>query len=382
VQGVASGPFATKWLQLSLLIATAELAGEDVMGRSARVVLAAVLAAATLGPAAKAQFGPPQGAQVLGELVVRGPGGPPWWQVSSEASTVYILAEPGLMPKEFQFDRRLLERRLTGADALIIGPKVKLGADALFMLPKLLALQKQIGRNKGLELEPSLPPELRRRFVAARERIGQPPERYGGLPSGLAGMALAGDTYATWERQTKNADPPQALEALVIPAAKGRTSLRSAGALGAKDFRQFFDEVRRPDQACLASILDQLDKGPSARLGTPPRPEALRAWADGDVRPVLEAAKAQRSGIMMVFGTKPDAPRLALDTRTCQDQMPFFAQAGAKWLDLQTEAIVKALKRKGHSVAIVGAVPLLVQDGVLDRLRRQGYTVRLPNAPG
>jgi hypothetical protein len=44
----------------------------------------------------------------------------------------------------------------------------------------------------------------------------------------------------------------------------------------------------------------------------------------------------------------------------------------------EAAAIAAALKRPGHAIALVPLRPLLAQNGVLERLRAQGFTVKTP----
>ena len=43
-----------------------------------------------------------------------------------------------------------------------------------------------------------------------------------------------------------------------------------------------------------------------------------------------------------------------------------------------TKAIAGALKQPGHAIVLVQLRPLLAQNGVLDRLHAQGFTVKTP----
>ena len=54
----------------------------------------ATCAVLALSAPAHAQLGTPidERSTVLSELVVKGPGGPPWWKVSDGDSTVFVLA--------------------------------------------------------------------------------------------------------------------------------------------------------------------------------------------------------------------------------------------------------------------------------------------------
>lgn len=49
-------------------------------------------------------------------------------------------------------------------------------------------------------------------------------------------------------------------------------------------------------------------------------------------------------------------------------------------MDASTAAIERALHGKGTSVALVHLKPLLATNGVLDRLRHEGYEVQSPDS--
>ncbi|HEV7386019.1 MAG TPA: hypothetical protein VGN89_14150, partial [Phenylobacterium sp.] len=91
-------------------------------------LLALVLAAALAAPAwaqvpltpAAPVAGDPDGVLVE-ELVVTGRlPGPAWWTVSDGDSTVYVLGAPSLAPKRMAWDRAIFERRLDGANEVIL----------------------------------------------------------------------------------------------------------------------------------------------------------------------------------------------------------------------------------------------------------------------
>ena len=133
-------------------------------------------------------------ASVVEELVVVARDrGPAWWRVSDEDTTVYILALPDTqLPKDLAWDTVGLERRLRGSNALIGGGrsyKLNLSFKTLGML---LSLRRAM-RTKGT-MEDDLPPELRGRFVAAREGLGKDARHYAGWGPMVAGFILVGDS--------------------------------------------------------------------------------------------------------------------------------------------------------------------------------------------
>src|SRR5258706_15510986 len=60
-------------------------------------------------------------AVLVEELVVVGRlPGPAWWSVSDADTTVYVLGSPTLAPKRMAWDRAIFEKRLAGANQVIV----------------------------------------------------------------------------------------------------------------------------------------------------------------------------------------------------------------------------------------------------------------------
>lgn len=362
------------------------------MRKTAKGLASGLLAAALAGAPAAAQFGPPTmdaDATVVEELVVRAFGGPPWWKVADADTTVYILASPGPLPKDLTFDQKMLDRRLTGANQVILPPEVDFGPMILTAIPGALAFAGELENKKGkTTLEASLPPATRARFVAAREKIGRPAARYGALKAGAAGMVLMGD-YMQFERQGQpeaDAAPrnERSLESIVKTAARAKR-VRAAPATnlsGGSLLAQGVGDLRRlPLTPCLTFALDAIDKG-LAKPRPPRAPDysAVRAWAEGDVRPLIEAQRrGPQEGVSAII-QRPGQEGLDLQaTGPCAQAIPTVSQIPEKWLAAETSAIAGALRRKGHAVAVIEVSSLLMKNGVLDRLRRQGFTVTPPS---
>ena len=129
-------------------------------------------------------------ATVVEELVVtaRLPG-PAWWRVSDADTTVYVLGIPSVAPKHQQWDRLIFDRRLAGANGVILpfnGLRVKLtGAPG--------AMVSYLRLRSGHPFEQGLDGPARARFVAARDKLGQPAERYKTSNPLAAGLMLISD---------------------------------------------------------------------------------------------------------------------------------------------------------------------------------------------
>lgn len=275
-------------------------------------------------------------------VVVARDKGPAWWTVSNGVSTVYVLGAPSLAPKRTNWDTTTLDRRLKGASQVILPfqeVKVKFASSlgAAFNLVRLRASRP---------FEDTLDPETRARFIAAREKIGEPASRYKTNNALAAGLLLAGD-YRDHSNLT-NADTAKVVKVYAkqsnVPVVQ--KSYDVGALMGAV--------IRTPKpaaRACLDAVLEQVEAGPGVTI------TAAHAWAEGDTPGALENERTYERCVNMVPGAQ------AFDTRTKADQVA---------------AIEKALKTPGHAIAVVHLRPLLALGGVLDQLRAKGYQVKTP----
>ena len=331
---------------IGLLTLGGALALAPLAGASAQVMLQPVppaqpAPAAGQPPAADLPVDPD--ATLVEELVVVARDkGPAWWSVSNGTSTVYVMGAPSLAPKRTPWDTTTLDRRLQGANVVILPfqtVKVKfagaLGAGINFLRLK-----------SSTPFEDTLDPQTRARFVAAREKIGQPADRYKTKNALAAGLLLAGD-YRDKSGLT-NADTAKVVK---VYAERDKVPVKQhsydvAPLLGAV--------LRTPPaagRACLDAVLEQVEAGPAVTI------QAAHAWAAGDTPGALENERTYERCVNMVPGAQ------AFDAKTKADQVA---------------AIEKALQKPGHAIAVVHLRPLLAQGGVLDQLRAKGYEVKTP----
>lgn len=368
--------------------------GAHAMRKTSTLILTGLLAASLIAAPAAAQFGPPAmdaETTVVEELVVRAIGGPAWWKVADADTTVYILASPGPLPKDLSFDQTTLQRRLTGANQVILPPEVDFGPMVLTAIPGALAFSRELENKAGkTTMEASLSPDVRARFVAAREKIGKPATRYGALKPGAAGMALVGD-YLEYERKgqpddddEENSRNEKSLESIVKAAARSKRvrTAPAANLSGGSLLAQGLGDMRRlPLTPCLTFALDAIERGltrPQPRRA--PDYSAARAWAEGDVRPLIEAQRrGPQDGISAIIARPGEESVAFRASGACARSIPTVQGIGEKWIAAETTAVAGALRRKGHAVAVIEVSSLLMKDGVLDRLRRQGFTVTPPS---
>lgn len=301
--------------------------------------------------AARAQT--PQGAplpdpeaSVVEELVVVARDrGPAWWRVSDDDTTVYILALPDTqLPADLAWDTVGLERRLRGANALIGGGrsyKLNLSFKNIGML---LSLRRAM-RTKGT-MEDDLPPELRTRFVAAREGLGKDARHYAGWGPMVAGFILVGDSRAGAKWHDAEGDVRKMARKLRV---KEREGVKRDAAPVLQEFKAgLTSEVQT---ACLAAALDDVEAGRDVAA------EAARGWARGDVGAALKAPRGFEKCFLVVAGGP---------------------QVWTQGVDDAATAIAAELERPGKAVAMVRLRQLIARGGVIERLEAMGLEVEGP----
>jgi uncharacterized protein YbaP (TraB family) len=312
-------------------------------------VPAAPLAQVALQPAAPAAGagGPkpdpndPDSVIVQELVVVARDRGPAWWTVSNGTSTVYVLGAPTLAPKRLPWDTTTLERRLQGANSLILPYRVKMHfARSIGTAWNFMRLRS------GGPFEDSADGAVRTRFAEAREKIGQPASRYKTKNALAAGLVLAGDYRTHWNLTSNDTAKVAKVYAERAKAPIVQPEYDTGPILGAV--------IHAPAEAgrtCLDAVLDQVEAGPGVTLA------AAKAWAQGDTPDALGADRTYERCFYMAPGAR------AFEARTKADTVA---------------TIEKALQKPGHAVAVVWLPPLLSQGGVLDQLRTKGYQVRTP----
>lgn len=302
----------------------------------------AVVAAALVGGAASAQIIEDPEAVILEELVVRAKEpGPAWWRVSDADSTVYIIGVlEGPMPADIGWDRSVLEKRLKGAHSFLGGASMHAG---LRDAPALIKLRSQL--KSKTPLEETLDPQLRQRFVAARERAGKPARRYASWRPVVAGQLLLSDLN---EKEGWRRVEPE----IRAMAAKRRLKATSSARYEAMPFLRaaFASLTPSVERECMESALDDIEAPGRAR-------RAAVGWATGDVETALTAPRSFDRCVLILAGGAD------LWRRASEDQ---------------AADIAKALDRPGKAVAAVNLRRLLADDGVIARLRARGLKVSGP----
>ena len=308
-----------------------------------RTALVMALAALVAGAAAAAPTGleDPE-ATVVQELVVRATTpGPAWWTVEKGGSVVYVLGLPDEpVAKGLKWDQAALQRRLQGAGVLIIPVQPKAG---LGDIPALLKIMSRL--KSKTPMEAGLREPLRARFAAARERLGKPASRYAGWDPIAAGQILVNDFYERAGVTRKQ--PMGAVRGLAGRAhapVRPASSFRVVGLLDPA-IRNLRPEISR---TCLAEALDEVDAGAGVLNA------AGAAWAKGDLPGVLAGPHGFSTCLLLIQGGAA-----------------FWRQTIAQ----EVEAVEAALAKPGHAVAAFPIRSLVVEGGVLERLKARGYKV-------
>src|SRR6185437_4842021 len=102
--------------------------------------------------------------------------GPAVWHLTRGDSEVWILGTVGAMPDGLAWNKNYLAELLDGAHAILMPPRPSIGVfeGAWFLLTN----GSKFSLPRGQSLEPSLSPDLRARFVALREKLGEDEGRY------------------------------------------------------------------------------------------------------------------------------------------------------------------------------------------------------------
>ena len=306
--------------------------------KSAILTLAAglVLVAA---PVARTQTVPglPEdpGAAVVEELVVQAKEpGPAWWVVTDGDSTVYILGMPnGRIPPKPAWDRRWLDRRLKGANSLILADRWRISDRFNYR-----------SLRSDIPLETRLQEPLRSQFVAAREKLGQPAGRYAKWTPLFASMMLVGDSIP--EDWVSPADD------VIEAARKAKVPIVAAPSKNVSEMvsKVFSNTDPALETTCLSAAVRSVELA---------RPYTVaEGWARGDVAAALSGPRTFEGCILLLNGG------------------PQYWRAFA---DDQTRLIAEALKTPGHSVALVDISSMVAEEGVIRKLEARGLEVTGPD---
>jgi hypothetical protein len=237
----------------------------------------------------------------------------------------------------------VLEHRLDGAFAVIDQP---VGAPACPTFRPLLQMRKQLkGDGAWASRSPALAARVQRAWAAADPKD---PDGWRNWKPLVVALRLSGKVDRNAELQTM--EPDRTIRSL---ARKHKSKPRPAAVHSAMPMLKAVlrEHTESTGLTCLAETLDAVEAGAG------PRRAAAEAWAQGRVKAALTG------------------PRGA---ERCQLLLPGIPEAMRQSVDDETAALTDLLKTPGHAVAIYSMRGLVAENGVLDRLRAKGVTVRTP----
>lgn len=306
---------------------------------------AAALLALGAAPAAQAPVQDWSNVEVV--VVTPDHPGPALWHIVKGASEVWILPTVSPVPEDMIWDSHQVAAVLKGANALLLPPRASMGVfeGLWFWMTGMDVLEQP----DGVQLEATLPPPLRARFVATRTRIGRDADRYGEFLGGIAALRLESD-YWKFARLTPNG-PQKTVESL---ASRAGISAKATANYPAMDvIRDVPNMTAAAHLTCLTLALDDIDTQSAHAVA------AAQAWAKGDVA-----------------GIKAHYSETRLDD--CLNQNAAYRVLRETANRDMTNAILAALNKPGTTVAVMPMGFFLRKGGVLERLEASGLTVTGP----
>lgn len=312
--------------------------------------LAGFLAALTLTGATWAQEPPaeaidPEATLVEDLIVTASTPGPAWWKITDADSTVWILGAPTALPRDLAWDKRVVDRRLYEAQALLLPPDYD--ANLISLLIFLFTDARDLRAKEPLEQ--TLPPALFERFNAALVTLGQEAKDHHDMTPVVAAIRLSSLFQRPLNLQHR--EPERSVREI----ARGlRVPQRRVGDY---DFmpalRSLAGTSPQAQITCLEDVLRQVEAGRLAQTA------AARGWANGDLRAAVSAERG---------------------SDRCTAALPAMSTLTQRVMTDTASAIAKAMDTPGKTVAVVDLRPLLAKGGVIEQLRAQGFEITSPAA--
>ena len=309
-----------------------------------KIPMGLALGALAMGGVARAQVIDDPQANVVEALVVSAKlPGPAWWRVSDGDTTIYIMGVPSALPKGMAWDQSVLNRRLDGAFALLTPPVWQAG---LTDIPAMLRLRNSL-KDDGdwVTRSPALAARTQSVWAAVDRKNGDGWRKWKPL---FVALQLNGKANSQAKLETSQPD-----KTIAELARKRRVRTRRAATHKAMPMLKSLarEHGEAAGLACLSETLDAAEAGPA------PVRVAAQAWAQGQVKDALAG------------------PRSA---ERCELLLPGVADLKRQLVDDEVEALTDLLKTPGHAVAYFPLRALLAENGVLEKLRARGTTVRTP----
>jgi TraB/PrgY/gumN family len=310
-------------------------------------LLSAALLVSTAAPAL-AQSSPPvdDPNAVVEELVVtaRYPG-PAFWRVSDADSEVWIMAVPYYIPEKMVWDKTRTEQVLKGANGLILpsGVGVGLGEAVRFAIK----YRKQFTNEGNRTLDQVLPAQVIEHYQQLPKAYQTTDLKTSTLKPIFAGLSVVGRAKKTGRWTEPYSD-------MVTLAKKAKVKIRSGPMTSALPIATAIMTMPEAEQSqCFDGFIGSLDHGIKT-VGP-----VAAAWAEGRTAEFLR-------------GT----------TTTGADQCIYsigeVKSLREKAYQSEIKLIKAALDQPGKTLMITNVRPLVAQNGILARLKAEGFTVRTP----
>ena len=276
--------------------------------------------------------------------------GPAMWQLKKGDSVVWVLGTVGLMPEKLAWSTVQLDRAVAGANAVLLPPKAEVGFFGFFDMSWFLLTHRGALSMPGDEkLEDSLSPELRRRFVAARQELHEKADRYEDDSPLLAGFKLLGD-FTKAEKLTIDL-PERTAEKI---ARVHHVAVRHVAEYSANPVIK--EMLKLPPEAGRVCFKDAVDDYETLSRHTL---AAADAWAMGDVAGI----KANYS-ISLFSG--------------CVSQAKSYNNLDQRAVGDVVKAVNEALAKPGKTVLVIDIGWLFRAGGAAEQLKAEGVTIEGP----
>jgi uncharacterized protein YbaP (TraB family) len=279
--------------------------------------------------------------------------------VSNGENELWLFGTLSVVPEEIRWRSAAVERAIGDSQEVLLPP----GARAALTLNPVVLIRawhraREMSRNPdGKHLADALPPDLYRRYAALRDRYA----RRRSLEHLRPIIAAVRVYQAAIEEMglTSNRDVLSSIERLARRAGVETTDTQLQ-----VDPDMLLDEAALvPAEAeldCFTKVLDTIERG-EKRIAA-----RARAWSSGDVDTLRRFDYPDIRKDCLTFPGWPEGLRRTL--RAAND----------KWLD----AAERALSVNRSTFGALDLRDLLAQDGLLARLREQGYQVDEPMSAG
>ena len=273
--------------------------------------------------------------------------GPAFWRLSKGDSEIWILGTLGPMPEKLAWNTNHLAQLIDGAHEVLLPPKASAGFFDLAWF--LLTNRELLSMPDGQKLEDSLSPQLRARFIAAREAIHRKPGHYEDDSPVVAAVKLESETNdamnLSWD------EPRETVEKIArVKHVKVREIANYDATQLVKEILKLGPEAGR---ACLENAVGDVE------LRTAHAVPAADAWAVGDLKDI----KAHYAAPTLGPCVRSSGSYSKLDQRAVADSLA---------------AIDAALSKPGKTVMLVDIGSLLRNTGVIEKLREKGIAIEGP----